>query len=56
MKGQSLVEILLTIGLAAIILPALLVGILASRGGRAQQDQQLQATAQIQQIQTENRG
>jgi len=50
-KGQALVEILITIGLAAILLPALIVGVIASRGGRAQQDQHLQAVTQIQQIQ-----
>src|SRR6185503_13410952 len=50
MKGQSLVEILLTIGLAAILLPALLVGLFASRSGRAQTEQQIQAHAEIQQM------
>ncbi|HUD44123.1 MAG TPA: type II secretion system protein [Patescibacteria group bacterium] len=50
-KGQTLVELLLVIGLATIILPGLMVGLIASRGGRAQQDQQLQASTQIQQIQ-----
>lgn len=50
-RGQALIEILLTIGLAAILLPALMVGLVASRGGRAQQDQHLQAVTQVQQIQ-----
>lgn len=42
-NGQSLVEILLTMGLAAIILPALLTGLVASRHGKAQQAQRTQA-------------
>lgn len=43
--GQSLVEIVLIIGLAAIILPALLVGLIASTGGKAQSGQRAQAVA-----------
>src|SRR3990172_10959389 len=43
-KGQSLVEILIAIGLAAIILPALLTGLVASREGKAQEKQRLEAT------------
>ena len=43
--GQSLVELLITIGVAAILIPALFVGVMLSRAGRAQQDQRLQATA-----------
>ena len=39
--GQSLIELLVTIGLASILLPALLTGLLASREGRAQQEQRL---------------
>lgn len=42
-KGQSLVEILLTMGLAAIMLPALLTGLVSSRQGKAQQAQRTQA-------------
>lgn len=37
--GQSLIELLITIGLLAIILPALLTGFVAARSGRAQQEQ-----------------
>lgn len=44
-KGQSLVEIMVVIGLLAILLPALLTGIIASRGGEAQQFQRTDATA-----------
>src|SRR3989344_2697087 len=42
-KGQLLIELLVTIGLAAVILPALLTGFVASRSGLAQQEQRLQA-------------
>jgi len=41
--GQSLVEIILAMGLAAIILPALLTGLVSSRQGKAQQAQRTQA-------------
>ena len=43
-KGQLLIELLMAMALSAIMLPALLVGIVASRGGRAQQVQRLDAT------------
>src|SRR3972149_4784115 len=46
-NGQLLVELLITIGLATILIPALLVGFAATRSGRAQQDQRLQATAYL---------
>lgn len=42
-RGQSLVEIILVIGLSAIILPALLTGVVSSRQGKAQQAQRTQA-------------
>lgn len=42
-KGQSLVEIVLVIGLSAIILPALLTGLISSRQGKVQQAQKTQA-------------
>lgn len=42
-KGQSLVELLLVIGLMGIFFPALLTGLLASREGKAQQGQRLLA-------------
>lgn len=44
-KGQSLVELLMAIGILSVILPALTFGILASRDGKAQQAQRLQAVA-----------
>lgn len=46
-SGQSLVELLLTIALVAILLPALLTGFFATRGARATQDQRQHATAYL---------
>ena len=42
-KGQMLIELLLTMGLAAIILPALLTGFVTSREGKPQELQRMQA-------------
>ncbi|KKQ29726.1 MAG: hypothetical protein US43_C0003G0005 [Candidatus Levybacteria bacterium GW2011_GWA1_37_16] len=42
-KGQSLVEIIIVMGLSIIILPALLTGLISSRQGKAQQSQRTQA-------------
>jgi type II secretory pathway pseudopilin PulG len=42
-KGQMLVELVLAIGIAAIMLPALLTGLVASREGKPQQEQRVQA-------------
>ncbi|MBI2040457.1 hypothetical protein HYT18_05310 [Candidatus Microgenomates bacterium] len=50
-KGLSIVELLVTIGLAAILFPALLTGFVAARGGRAQQEQRIQATALVEEAQ-----
>lgn len=50
-KGISIVEILITIGLAAILFPALLTGFVATRGGRAQQDERIQATSFLKETQ-----
>ncbi len=50
-KGQSLVELLIAIGLATLILPALLTGLAAGRGGRAQQEQRLEASSYLKQTQ-----
>src|SRR5690242_17623362 len=47
-KGQSLIELLITIGLMAVVLPAMIVGFVATRSGRAQQEQRLKATALLQ--------
>lgn len=42
-KGQSLVEIIIAIGLAAILLPALVTGLIAARSGKPQQLQRTYA-------------
>lgn len=44
-SGQALVELLVAMGIAALMLPALATAMVASRGGRAQQEQRLQAAA-----------
>ena len=49
--GQSLIEVLIALGLASILLPALLTGLVASREGKAQEAQRLQATALAQEAQ-----
>jgi len=43
-EGQLLLELLLAMALSAIMLPALLVGLTASRSGKAQQQERLDAT------------
>ena len=50
-KGFSLIELLITIGLAAVLLPALLTGFVAARGGRAQMDQRIQAVFLVEEAQ-----
>ncbi|MFA5933461.1 MAG: hypothetical protein WCV81_04260 [Microgenomates group bacterium] len=42
-KGQSLIELLIAIALAAVIIPGILSGLIASREGKAQEGQRLQA-------------
>lgn len=44
-SGQMLVELLLAIGIASIFLPALITGLVASREGKAQQSQRMEAVA-----------
>ena len=46
-KGQSLVELLVAMGLAAILIPAFMAGVMASREGWAQQEQRLAAAASL---------
>lgn len=43
--GQSLIELLLAISLLAILLPALLTGLLTTQGGKPQQSQRIEAIA-----------
>ena len=42
-KGQTLIELILTVGLGAILLPVLLLGVISSREGKAQQNQRIDA-------------
>lgn len=46
-RGQSLVELVITMGLAIILMPAFLIGFSATRQGRAQQEERLQAVAYL---------
>src|SRR3990167_9834707 len=48
-KGQSLIELLLTIGLSAVLLPALITGLISSREGKAQQQERIQAASLLRQ-------
>lgn len=54
-KGQSLVELLMALGLTAILIPALATGLVSSREGKAQQDQRLQAVSLIKEAQEATR-
>lgn len=49
--GQTIVELLVAVVIVAMLLPALLTGLAAARGGRAQQEQRLQAVALLKQSQ-----
>ncbi len=49
--GASLVEILLAVAIASLLLPALFAGLIATRQGKAQQIQRLQATALLSEAQ-----
>lgn len=46
-KGQSVVELLVAVGLAAILLPALITGLVASREGRVMQEKRLVAAGLV---------
>ncbi|MEK9201307.1 MAG: hypothetical protein AAB909_05040, partial [Patescibacteria group bacterium] len=46
-RGQSLIELVVVMGLSALILPVLVSGLVASRQGRAQQLQRTEATAHL---------
>lgn len=43
-RGQSLIELLIALGVTALFLPALLTGLVASREGKAQENQRIEAT------------
>ncbi len=44
-RGQTLIELIIVMGIAAIILPALLTGFVAARNGKPQQQQRVQAVS-----------
>ncbi len=50
-KGASLIEVLVTMGLASILLPAIILGLMASRDGKAQQKQRQKAVTLIEEAQ-----
>ncbi len=50
-KGQSLIELLIAFGLAAVLLPAFMAGIMTTREGRAQQPQRATANAYLREAQ-----
>ncbi|MFH1832604.1 MAG: hypothetical protein ABH816_00355 [Candidatus Levyibacteriota bacterium] len=50
-KGQSLIELLVAIGVASLLLPALFTSFMASKEGRPQQDQRTRATLLVKEAQ-----
>src|SRR3989338_7096778 len=50
-KGQSLIELLLAIGLSAILLPALITGLVTSRSGKSQQVARVEAITLLKETQ-----
>lgn len=54
-KGQSLIELLVVMALAAVLMPPIITGFMSSRDGRAQQKQRSLATALLKQTQEEIR-
>jgi len=53
--GQSIIELLVVIGLAAVILPTVFMGIMSSREGRAQQRSRMQALSLLREAQDATR-
>src|SRR5690349_3311182 len=47
-RGQSLLEILIVLGMLSIVLPALITGLVTSREGKAQQQQRIRAVSLMQ--------
>lgn len=50
-SGQALIELLVTLALASVLLPGLITGLVASREGKAQQIQRLEATTLMKEAQ-----
>lgn len=55
-KGQMLVELMITIGIAAILFPALLTGFVTSRQGKPEQIQRMQALTELKEMEEAVRG
>lgn len=53
--GQSLVELMIAVGLFAVLSPALITGLITSRSGKAQQQQRSQATILLKQTEEQLR-
>jgi type II secretory pathway pseudopilin PulG len=51
-KGQTLVELILVMGIASIMLPALLTGLFAARNGKPQQEMRMQAISVLKETET----
>jgi type II secretory pathway pseudopilin PulG len=51
-KGQTLIELILIMGIASIMLPALLTGLFASRSGKPQQEARMQAISVLKETET----
>ncbi|MFA6081701.1 MAG: hypothetical protein WC741_04840 [Patescibacteria group bacterium] len=54
-KGQSLIELLIIIGLSAFLMPPIFMGYMSSREGKAQQKKRLLATSLMKETQEETR-
>lgn len=50
-KGQTLIELILTVGISTILLPALILGLISSREGKAQQNQRIDAVTLLKEAQ-----
>ena len=53
--GQSIIELLVVIGLASVILPTIFLGIMSSQEGRAQQRSRMQALSLLREAQDATR-
>ncbi|KKP37474.1 MAG: hypothetical protein UR23_C0003G0009 [Candidatus Roizmanbacteria bacterium GW2011_GWA2_32_13] len=54
-KGQSIIELLIVMALAALLMPPIFTGFMSARDGKAQQRQRLLATALMKETQEETR-
>ncbi len=51
-KGQTLIELILVMGIAALVLPAILTGLVVSREAKPQQEKRLAATAYLKEVES----